>query len=50
MIYSQIDSYLDLFRQNVTDIQLGSVDILPETLKRQVQRTWHQKYFSLNLP
>ncbi|XP_067203256.1 uncharacterized protein [Linepithema humile] len=40
---------LNLFRQNVTDIQLGSVDILPETLKRQVQRTWHQKYDALLL-
>lgn len=35
---------LNLFRQSVTDIQLDSVDILPETLKRRVQRTWHQKY------
>jgi len=31
---------LDLFRQSVTDVQLGSLDILPETLRRQVQKTW----------
>ncbi|XP_026829562.1 uncharacterized protein LOC113562942 [Ooceraea biroi] len=35
--------FSDLFRQSVTDIQLDSVNILPETLKRRVQRTWHQK-------
>ncbi|KAL0102599.1 hypothetical protein PUN28_018121 [Cardiocondyla obscurior] len=38
---------LNLFRQSVTDVQLGSLDILPETLKRQVQKTWHQKYDAL---
>ncbi|EZA58992.1 hypothetical protein X777_16952 [Ooceraea biroi] len=38
---------LNLFRQSVTDIQLDSVNILPETLKRRVQRTWHQKYDAL---
>lgn len=37
------EQMLNLFRQSVTDVQLGSVDILPEALKRQVQRTWHQK-------
>jgi len=36
-------NFLDLFRQSVTDVQLDSVDILPETLKRRVQRMWHQK-------
>ncbi|KYQ47992.1 hypothetical protein ALC60_12951 [Trachymyrmex zeteki] len=34
---------LNLFRQSVTDVQLGSLNILPETLRRQVQKTWHQK-------
>ncbi|XP_018395823.1 PREDICTED: uncharacterized protein LOC108774260 [Cyphomyrmex costatus] len=38
---------LNLFRQSVTDVQLGSLDILPETLRRQVQKTWHQKYDTL---
>ncbi|XP_077265542.1 uncharacterized protein LOC143899262 [Temnothorax americanus] len=38
---------LNLFRQSVTDVQLGSLDILPETLRRQVQKTWHQKYDAL---
>ncbi|KAM0732200.1 hypothetical protein ACS0PU_001742 [Formica fusca] len=38
---------LNLFRQSVTDVQIGSLDILPEALKRQVQRTWHQKYDTL---
>jgi len=35
--------FSDLFRQSVTDVQLDSVDILPETLKRRVQKMWHQK-------
>ncbi|XP_012057271.1 PREDICTED: uncharacterized protein LOC105620381 [Atta cephalotes] len=38
---------LNLFRQSVTDIQLSSLDILPESLRRQVQKTWHQKYDAL---
>ncbi|XP_018341723.1 PREDICTED: uncharacterized protein LOC108748190 isoform X2 [Trachymyrmex septentrionalis] len=38
---------LNLFRQSVTDVQLGSLDILPETLRRQVQKIWHQKYDAL---
>ncbi|XP_070165640.1 uncharacterized protein, partial [Polyergus mexicanus] len=41
------EQMLNLFRQSVTDVQLGSLDILPEALKRQVQRTWHQKYDTL---
>ncbi|KAL6445189.1 hypothetical protein ACFW04_002223 [Cataglyphis niger] len=41
------EQMLNLFRQSVTDVQLGSFDILPEALKRQVQRTWHQKYDTL---
>lgn len=41
--------FLDLFRQSVTDVQLGSFDILPEALKRQVQRTWHQKLIFNNI-
>ncbi|XP_025987818.1 uncharacterized protein LOC105202595 isoform X3 [Solenopsis invicta] len=38
---------LNLFRQSVTDVQLSSLDILPETLRREVQKTWHQKYDAL---
>ncbi|XP_076649215.1 uncharacterized protein LOC143356986 [Halictus rubicundus] len=38
---------LNLFRQSVTDIRLGNEIALPESLKREVQRTWHQKYDSL---
>ncbi|XP_017883321.1 uncharacterized protein LOC108626894 [Ceratina calcarata] len=34
---------LNLFRQSVTDIRLGNDIILPESLKKEVQRTWHQK-------
>ncbi|XP_029676414.1 uncharacterized protein LOC115243493, partial [Formica exsecta] len=41
------EQMLNLFRQSVTDVQIGSLDILPEALKRQVQRTWHQKYDTL---
>ncbi|XP_011860994.1 PREDICTED: uncharacterized protein LOC105558091 [Vollenhovia emeryi] len=37
------EQMLNLFRQSVTDVQLGSLDILPETLRREVQKTWHQK-------
>ncbi|XP_076248703.1 uncharacterized protein LOC143188378 [Calliopsis andreniformis] len=38
---------LNLFRQSVTDIRLGTEIALPEPLKREVQRTWHQKYDTL---
>ncbi|XP_076672548.1 uncharacterized protein LOC143371337 [Andrena cerasifolii] len=38
---------LNLFRQSVTDIRLGAEISLPETLKREVQRTWNQKYDAL---
>ncbi|KOC60630.1 hypothetical protein WH47_07991 [Habropoda laboriosa] len=38
---------LNLFRQSVTDIRFGSEIALPESLKREVQRTWHQKYDAL---
>ncbi|XP_017754374.1 PREDICTED: uncharacterized protein LOC108546675 [Eufriesea mexicana] len=38
---------LNLFRQSVTDIRFGSDIDLPESLKREVQRTWHQKYDAL---
>ncbi|XP_034178524.2 uncharacterized protein LOC117603455 [Osmia lignaria lignaria] len=38
---------LNLFRQSVTDIRLGSQTALPESLKREVQRNWHQKYDTL---
>lgn len=37
-------TFLDLFRQSVTDIRLGNDIVLPESLKKEVQRTWHQKY------
>ncbi|XP_078043680.1 uncharacterized protein LOC144473583 [Augochlora pura] len=38
---------LNLFRQSVTDVRLGNEIALPEALKKEVQRTWHQKYDSL---
>ncbi|KAK2577161.1 hypothetical protein KPH14_003318 [Odynerus spinipes] len=38
---------LNLFRQNVTDARIENTDILPEPLKREVQRTWHRKYDDL---
>ncbi|CAK9829529.1 hypothetical protein ANTRET_LOCUS6849 [Anthophora retusa] len=38
---------LNLFRQSVTDIRFGSEIALPESLKREVQRTWHHKYDAL---
>ncbi|KZC08341.1 PREDICTED: uncharacterized protein LOC107186465 [Dufourea novaeangliae] len=38
---------LNLFRQSVTDDRLGNEITLPESLKREVQRTWHQKYDAL---
>ncbi|CAL7936346.1 unnamed protein product [Xylocopa violacea] len=38
---------LNLFRQSVTDIRFGNDITLPEPLKREVQRTWHQKYDAL---
>lgn len=37
-------TFLDLFRQSVTGIRLGTEIALPESLKREVQRSWHQKY------
>ncbi|XP_053994368.1 uncharacterized protein LOC128884774 [Hylaeus volcanicus] len=40
-------SMLNLFRQSVTDVRLGSEITLPESLKREVQRTWHEKYDAL---
>ena len=36
-------TFVDLFRQSVTDIRFGSDITLPESLKKQVQRSWHQK-------
>ncbi|XP_076761190.1 uncharacterized protein LOC143429415 [Xylocopa sonorina] len=38
---------LNLFRQSVTDIRFGNDITLPEPLKTEVQRTWHQKYDDL---
>ncbi|XP_076476735.1 uncharacterized protein LOC117153342 [Bombus vancouverensis nearcticus] len=38
---------LNLFRQSVTDIRLGSDITLPDSLKKEVQRSWHQKYDAL---
>ncbi|KAL2741044.1 hypothetical protein V1478_001185 [Vespula squamosa] len=38
---------LNLFRQSVTDARIGNTDILPEPLKREVQRIWHRKYDDL---
>ncbi|XP_076386321.1 uncharacterized protein LOC143263948 isoform X2 [Megachile rotundata] len=38
---------LNLFRQSVTDIRLGSGIALPESLRREVQKNWHQKYDAL---
>ncbi|XP_076287031.1 uncharacterized protein LOC143212291 [Lasioglossum baleicum] len=38
---------LNLFRQSVTDVRLGNEIALPESLKKEVQRNWHQKYDSL---
>ncbi|XP_043508820.1 uncharacterized protein LOC122528123 isoform X2 [Frieseomelitta varia] len=38
---------LNLFRQSVTDIRFGSDITLPESLKKEVQRSWHQKYDAL---
>ncbi|XP_033340381.2 uncharacterized protein LOC117228637 [Megalopta genalis] len=40
---------LNLFRQSVTDVRLGNEIALPESLKKEVQKTWHQKYDSLLL-
>ncbi|XP_043248664.1 uncharacterized protein LOC122395287 [Colletes gigas] len=40
-------SMLNLFRQCVTDNRFGNEIALPESLKREVQRTWHQKYDAL---
>ncbi|KOX78378.1 hypothetical protein WN51_07785 [Melipona quadrifasciata] len=38
---------LNLFRQSVTDIRFGGDITLPESLKKEVQRSWHQKYDAL---
>nr|XP_031840595.1 uncharacterized protein LOC116430497 [Nomia melanderi] len=38
---------LNLFRQSVTDVRLGNEIALPEFVRREVQRTWHQKYDAL---
>ncbi|XP_071878248.1 uncharacterized protein [Bombus fervidus] len=38
---------LNLFRQSVTDIRLGNDITLPDSLKKEVQRSWHQKYDAL---
>lgn len=40
---------LNLFRQSVTDIRLGSGIALPESLRKEVQKNWHQKYISINV-
>ncbi|XP_039314751.1 uncharacterized protein LOC105202595 isoform X2 [Solenopsis invicta] len=33
--------------KQMLNVQLSSLDILPETLRREVQKTWHQKYDAL---
>ncbi|XP_066600392.1 uncharacterized protein [Prorops nasuta] len=35
---------LNLFRQSVTDIRIECNNNLPPSLRREVQRIWHQKY------